>query len=532
MLRTSRFPAAALAALMAVTGCTSASTPAPAATTAPTSGAATAAATQAPATPITGGSLKVGTPTEPTTLDPLIEEVLTSYLVIEQMYDQLIEWTKDLGYQPSLAESWKVADDSLSITFTLRKDVKFHSGRAMTSADVKYSIEKQREATNVHKGLYSIFGDIDTPNDNTVVFKLKEALPSVALSTLASLPSVVIDKDVVTKNGDLKRVEGGTGPFTLARWTSGSQIVLKKVADYWRKPLPYLDEIVFQIVPNESSAVAALKTGAIDWFQFSDAAVAAQIKGDSSVQYNQAPFLSYNYLGLNTTKPPFDNVKARLAVSYALNRKEIIDVTLEGLGQPTGPIVPAIATLAIPTSEYPSYTFSVDKAKSLLAEANLSGGASVDLVIVGTNAIMTAAAPVVARQLGAVGIKVNIVQVDSAIWLKHLQEWTYNGIIMGQSGGAPNPDTQLFNSFTCKGPWNYSGICNPAYDELIKKARSSVGDARAKAYADVQRMIVNDMGSYAYLFVRDQIYGWRKNVSGYTILPLVERRFETVQLAK
>jgi peptide/nickel transport system substrate-binding protein len=480
--------------------------------------------------PVQGGTLNVGTSTEPTTLDPLIEEALTSYLVIEQMYDTLIQYDHDLNFEPALAASWEVAPDSMSITFSLRDDVTFHSGRPMTSADVKYSIDQQRSETNVHAGLYGVFTDIETPDDKTVVFRLNAATPSVALSTLAVAPSVVFYKDVLDATGDLKRVDAGTGPFVMDSWDAGSRITLSRYDGYWNAPEPYIDELVFKILPDETSAVAALRADEIDWFQFQDAVVASEIANDPSLVYTQAPFLSYSYVGMNTTQKPFDDARVRMALSYALDRQEVLDLALEGLGSVTGPIVPAQANLAIPVSEYPSYTRDVDQAKALLAEAGYADGFAVDLVIVNSNAVMNAAAPVVVDQLGEVGIDVSIVPVETAIWLEHLQQHTYNGLIMGQSGGAPNPDTPLYNSFTCEGPWNYSGICDPEYDEMITAARAAVGDDRVAQYADIQRKLVNDMMPYAYLFVRDQLYGWDTDVKGYEPLPLVERRFETVSI--
>lgn len=479
-----------------------------------------------------GGVLNVGTSTEPTTLDPLLEQLLTSILVIENMYDTLIEYDQNLDFVPALAKSFTVADDSMSITFDLRDDVTFHNGRTMTSADVKWSLEKQREEDNVHKNLYSLFGEISTPDDSTLVVELNDATPSVALSVLAFAPSYVIAQEVFDEVGDLKRVDAGTGPFFLDSWDAGSRITLSRFEDYWNDPLPYLDQVVFKILPDETSAVAALRADEIDWFQFQDAVVASEVDGVEGLVYTQAPFLSYNYIGFNTTQEPFDDLNARLAVSYAMNRNDLLEFALDGLGAETGPIVPAQASLALDLSEYPSYTQNVETARGLLADAGYPDGVDVDLVIINTNSVMQAAAPVVVDQLAEIGINATIVPLDSGIWFEQLDGKTYNGLIMGQSGGAPNPDIPLFNSFSCDGSWNYSGICDPEYDELVGIARRAVGDERAAAYGDVQRRLVNDMMPYAYMFVRDQLYGWSDNVEGYVVLPLVERRFETVSLAE
>lgn len=489
------------------------------------------AAPTSPAVVKKGGTLNVGITTEPSSLDPTRETALSSALVFEQMYDTLIAFDARLNFVPLLAASWTIANDSQSIAFNLRSDVKFHNGRALKSSDVKYSIDLLRKPGGINAGLYANISDVETPSDGTVVFRLKDPAPYDVLSILAVMPTAIMAKEVVDATGDLKRSDAGTGPFMFGSWQSGSRITLKRAPSYWQANAPAVDELVFKIVPDETSALAALRAGEIDWYQFNDTAVFKQAQSDSRIVATEAPFLAYNYFGMNVKVKPFDDVRVRQAISYAIDRRKVIELALDGRGELTGPIVPA-QSVAIPVTQFPSYTPSLDKAKALLKEAGVPDGFETTLELIATDAVMKAAAPVVVDQLSKIGIKAKIVPVESAVWIDHLTKVTYPGLIMGSSGGNPNANLPLFNSFTCKGPWNYSGICVQAYDDLQKQVRVATGDQRAKLLGDAQLKIANEMVPYVYLFVRKQLFAWSPAVKNFTPRPFASKPFWQASLER
>ena len=491
-----------------------------------TSGSTTSAASTTTAPPQAGGVLVAGSPTEPTSLDPILESVLTSWLVMAQMYDTLIQFSPELDYEPQLAESWVVADDGMSVTFTLRSGVTFHSGKALTSADVLYSFDRLRSEDSIQGGLYAGIAEITAPDDLTVVFTLVRPEPAALLSILAVNPSVIQDQSVVEASGDLTRVDGGSGPFKLDEWASGTSITLSRFEDHWAGGTP-LDGLEFRFVPDELSAVAALRAGEIDWFNFTDPSAAVQIDGDPALVYTESAALPYTYIAFNTTKPPFSSLSFRLGVSYALDRNEILALALEGRGQVTGPVAPGLPA-SLPLSEYPSYTYNEDEARRLLGEAGVME-MSLELSVSSAQAAAMAAAPVVVDQLSRVGINATIVPLESGVWFDNLSTLNYD-LIFGQSGGYPNSDIPFTNSHGCGGAWNYSGICNPDFDTLVNAAKSALGDERNSLYEDAQRMLVNEMMPYAYLFTMDSLWGWSANVQGFVPLPLKEIRFDNVSL--
>lgn len=475
------------------------------------------------------GTLVAGTTAEPASLDPIFETNLASTLVFMSLYDTLIEFTPDLGYSPQLAESYEVAEDGLSITFNIRQGVTFHSGRQLTAEDVVYSFDRLRSEESINKGLYSFVDTIEA-EDTTVTFTLNTAAPEALLSILAVSPSVIMDSEVVEANGDLRRVDGGTGPFELAEWQSGSEIVLAGYADYWADNQPRLEELIFRVVPDEVSAAALLQAGEIDWFQFTDPLAASAIEDSDSVVYTEADSLAYVYLAFNTTKAPFDDPAVRLAIAQGIDRQEVVDIALEGRGDVTSPITPAQVELAQPLDTFPSYTYDADLAKSLLADAGVDG-LSITLTVNSSNAVMMAAAPVVVDQLARIGIDAEIVAQESSVWLESLTTQNYD-MIFGASGGYPNPDVPFFNSFTCEGAWNYSKICDPTFDEQVIAARAATGDERVRLYNEVEARLVNELSPYLYLFTSDSLWGWGASVDGFTPLPLNERRFGEVTVGE
>jgi len=448
---------------------------------------------------------------------------------MNQLYDRLIRFTPSLGYEPQLASSYAVADDSLSVRFTIRSGAVFQSGRPVLARDVVYSFNRLRSAESINKGLYSAVTDVVAIGRNQVEFRLSAPSPNALLSQLAVGPSYIMDSSVVTKNGNLRRVSGGSGAFSLEQWKSGSELILAKNNRHFNSTKTGIARLVFRIIPDEISAVSALRAGSINWFAFGDPTAASLLKGVSGVTYSSNPSLAYLYLSFNTTKAPFNSLDFRTAVSYALNRQEIVTLALEGRGEVTGPMVPAIKDLALPLSSFPSYSFSVDRARELLTRAG-AAGTSLTLHVNGASAPQVAAAPIIVSQLARVGITARIITVDSASWFDILSKQRYD-LILGQSGGAPNPDVQFFNSYTCSGAWNYSKICDAAFDEQIDVARAATGAARRLTYQRLQSRIVNQMMPYAFISTMDSLWGWTNNVSGFTPLPLAsDRRFDGVTI--
>src|SRR5437773_3479981 len=325
--------------------------------------------------PKKGGTLILARAGEVTNLDPHKVPAFTSARVFELVYSYLMRLDENLGVQPDLAESLPTTSaDGKTVTVKIRSGVKFQNGDPLTSADVKYTFDRiiDPKTSAVARSFFSDVDTITAPDPATVIFNLKN--PNAALIAYMAHPNTgIVSKKIGEANADLSKKETaiGSGPFKLAEWVPDNFMRFEANKNYYVSGQPYLDGIRINVVPDESGLTAALRTKAADMAIITDAKVARTLRSETSVTLDSKPSLSYNLLFVNTKRPPFDNVKVRQAIAYAIDRKAIIDAVAFGEGEVTGPIAPALANYALPTSQYPLYTRDVAKAKQLLQETNV-----------------------------------------------------------------------------------------------------------------------------------------------------------------
>ncbi len=307
-----------------------------------------------------GGTLVQITQPEPPSLGSYISTANPVGQVASKIYDGLLEYDFDLKPLPSLAESWTVSEDGKTVTFRLRSGVKFHDGQPMTSADVQFTFMEVLK--KVHPRGINTFAEvtaIDTPDAQTVVFRLNRPAPYM-MAALSGYESPILPKHVFSQ-GDIRTHQNanrpiGTGPFKFVEWRRGEFVRLDRNADYWKPGLPYLDRIVVRFIGDTGTRAAALERGE------------AHIAGFGAVPYNDVKKLEalpniqivtrgYEMLSpvvelmFNTRRAPFDNEKVRQAISYAIERKFVIDNIWFGLAN--RPTARSVRTSPQPVSTAP-----------------------------------------------------------------------------------------------------------------------------------------------------------------------------------
>src|SRR5882762_7020143 len=274
--------------------------------------------------PKKGGTLILARQGEVTNLDPHKVPAFTSARVFELVYSYLMRLDENLAVQPDLADSMPTtSSDGKTVTVKIRSGVKFHNGDPLTSADVKYTFDRIILPANVAVAR-SFFGDVDTitaPDATTVVFNLKT--PNAAFIAYMAHPNTgIVSKKIGEANADLSKKETaiGSGPFKLAEWVPDNYMRFDANKDYYVSGQPYLDGIRINVVPDESNLAAALRTKAADMAIVTDAKVAKTLRSEAAVTLDSKPSLSYNLLFVNTKRKPFDNLKVRQAIAYAIDR--------------------------------------------------------------------------------------------------------------------------------------------------------------------------------------------------------------------
>jgi peptide/nickel transport system substrate-binding protein len=427
-----------------------------------------------------GGTLVQITQPEPPNLAPYISTAAPISQVTAKVYDGLLEYGFDLKPKASLAESWDVSPDGKTVTFKLRKDVKFHDGKPFTSADVQFTIMDVLK--KVHPRGINTFRDVtavDTPDAHTAVFKLSNAAPYM-LSALSGYESPMLPKHVFSQ-GDIRTHANanqpiGSGPFKFVEWRRGELVRLDKNPDYWRKGLPYLDRIVVRFINDEATRTAALEKGE------------AHVAGFGGVPYNDAKKLAtlpsievttkgYEMISpvveliTNTKKAPFDNQKVRQAVAYAVDRQFIIDNIWFGFGKvATGPISSNFAPSGIYTDNVTKYQVpdGIERANKLMDEAGFpkkDGGVRLEIVhdITPYGPEWQRFGEFVQQRLALIGIKATLRYEDVATWLKR----TYTDY-----------DFFLTSNFLYNLPDPVLGVHRSVHGKLIKQGTVFVNGSR------------------------------------------------------
>src|SRR5256714_1752939 len=473
--------------------------------------------------PKKGGTLILARAGEVTNLDPHKVPAFTSARVFELVYSYLMRLDENLGVQPDLAASMPTTSaDGKTVTVKIRSGVKFHNGDPLTSADVKYTFDRILDAKTaaVARSFFTDVDNIATPDATTVVFNLKN--PNAALLAYMAHPNTgIVSKKIGEANADLSKKETaiGSGPFKLAEWVPDNFMRFEANKDYYISGQPYLDGIRINVVPDESSITAALRTKAADMGIVTDAKVAKTMRSESSITLDAKPSLSYNLLFVKTKRKPFDNLKVRQAIAYAIDRKAIIDAAALGEGEQTGPVAPALTNYALPLSQYPLYTRDVAKAKQLLQEANVGPIEFTMLTQTTEPAYAKDIAQLVQAQLAEIGVKMNIPRLPFTHWADRLPKADFD-MSPGLNGGGPDPDFYIFRYFTDDGNLNFvTSYKNPASSDAIQQARATTDVAKRKdLYATAQKELVNGV-PFIWLYVGRDYFGLLPTTKGFTHLP-------------
>lgn len=403
---------------------------------APAQKAQTPAKTAAP-TPVAGGTLVMVVQPEPPTLASYQSTAGPVGQVATKVYEGLLEYDFKLNPQPGLAKSWTVSPDGKTITFKLQENVTFHDGKPFTSADVKFTVlevlkKSHPRGINTFRALESI----ETPDRNTAVFKMSEPAPYM-LMALSGYESPMLPKHIF-ENGDITKHPNadkpiGTGPFKFVDWQKGQFMRFDKNPNYWKKGLPYLDRIVARFISDGSTRAAVLETQEAHIAGF-NAVLPVDVRrleklphvGVTTSGYQmQSPIVELDF---NTRTKPFDDVKVRQAVAYAIDRKFVIDNIWFGFGRPaTGPINSNFKANGLYTADVKKYNVpnGIDIANKLLDEAGYkrgAGGVRFEIVhdITPYGEEWRRFGEYVAQQLGKIGIKVTLRQEDVPTWLRRI----------------------------------------------------------------------------------------------------------------
>ncbi|HYU15411.1 MAG TPA: ABC transporter substrate-binding protein, partial [Candidatus Acidoferrum sp.] len=411
------------------------------------------------------GTLVVGRPSDALSLDPARVGDIESVEVCEQIYETLL--TYDPGtrqFRPGLAESWEVSRDGREWTFRLRDGVRFHDGTPLDADAVVFSLERQRDKTHPFHGpdrtrfrfanwqnLYRNVRRIEARGPRTVRITIDQVYAPFE-ANMAMYPVAIVSPAALSRWGpDYPLHPVGTGPFRFVSWDGGN-IVLERNPDYWGKK-PAIERLAFRAIPDARQRLTELVSAAID--------VAYSLRPDElqfvylhpDLQVVQQPSSAVAYLAMNTTHPPFDDVRVRRAVNHAVNKESIVKLAYQGLATAaTGPLPPGQWGQHKPRALYP---YDPAAARALLAEAAAAGRFDGERVY----KLYTLSTPrsylpdpefiarVLQSNLAAVGMKTELVVQDIRKHLFSVQRGEHDMCLFGWIGDTADPDNYLYTLF-------------------------------------------------------------------------------------
>lgn len=486
----------------------------------------------------------------PTTLDPALITDVMGGGIAAKLFNGLVRFNENLDIVPDIARSWTLSSDQLTYTFRLRRDVRFSNGRKVTAHDVRYSFErvltaatkapltwvldKIEGATDFLAGKTAGISGIRVVNDHTLVLKLDKPFGPF-LSLLAMTTAYVVPREEVARLGqDFGTHPVGSGPYTLNEWKHGQYLVLAANEDYY-EGRPKLNGIYFRVIPEDLTAVMEFETGRLDVLQIPSSEYRRYTTDPAwrDLVYGKPGLNSY-YLGLNCTRPPFNDARVRKAANMAIDRQHILNTVFEKRGVPaSGPVPPGLwkdGTLGGATE---GYKYDPENAKALIRQAG-ADGATIKIYITSDPEVLDII-QVIQQYLSKAGLRPVITQLDWSAFKHVVNKGEPDAFWLSWWADYPDPENFLFPLFhsSSVGPGGNRTRCiDPELDRLIETAQQTM-DARQRyrLYRQAEDRIIQN-APWAFMWHRADYFvvqPWVKDFKIYPIYSIDKRVDVTVK---
>jgi peptide/nickel transport system substrate-binding protein/oligopeptide transport system substrate-binding protein len=466
---------------------------------------------------------------QPVSLDPPFTVESEGIQVVRQIWDGLFDYDrKTLELVPELCEKWEVSDDGLVYTFHIKKGVKFHDGSPLVAEDFVYSwtrVALAETAAPLAYHLAPIKGYDDCADGSSTTLEGVKALDENTLQVTLSYPYAdfvttlghlvfypVKQADIEKWGEEYTKHVNGTGPFKFVEWIDDQHIRLVRNDDYYGEKAK-LDGVDYKIFADDNTAMLEFKAGNLEYTLIPLGKIKATTEDPKYKDYCfTSPMLALNFYGLSFGFPLFaENPKLREAMNYAIDRENICEVLYEGIPSPmTGfvpPGIPGFQENAAP------YTYDLEKAKQLLAEAGFPNGEGVPTLKFGynTGSGHEIIGEAIQSELKSIGINMELEGYEWATLLDKAKSGEVSFFRLSWGADYPTMDNFLFPLFYSESYDNFAGYNNPEVDKLLIEARSTRDEAqRVAKYREVEKMVINDN---AFLLI--YFYGLRHVIQPY-----------------
>ncbi len=484
-------------------------------------------------TPKYGGVIRIGSFSNIDTLDAHNTTSIVACSIHNNIYNGLLKIVSSDGrsvdFKPQLAREWEIQGDRVHV-FRLHKGITFHNGDPLTAADIKWNLErvKDKNQAPIHAWKLELLEAIETPDPHTVKLHFTKPYPflRVAFTGSTGRAATILSPRAVREKGKAYgRSPVGTGPFKFAEWKEADYILLKRNPNYWETDasggkLPYLDRVLIKFIIEPSTLVAALKTAEVDLINNAAAQFVADLRKDPKLTVLTAVGGNWRCFHFNMAKEPFNDKALRKAVTFAIDRKEILDKVEFGEGIVAhGPISPPMGGFYDPEFEKGrnGQYYDLEQAKALMKQAKYDGREVLFLSI--NSGTAPRQAEVIQAHLARIGVKMRIELADFPTFRRRwLQERQWD-LVQLQWDADLDPDETLYPELHSTETWNAGKWVNKEFDRAVEIARSENDfKKRKKAYDDSLRAILEDGPVTILLHVNEQKI-FHKHVKGFQMIP-------------
>jgi peptide/nickel transport system substrate-binding protein len=479
-----------------------------------------------------GGSLTIARIEDSQSFDKTNVFQNESIWLAEQINEPLYTVAEDgKTLKPWLATSYTKAADGLSYTFKLRPNVKFSTGKVMTSADVKFSIDDARKQTKGWGYLDAPIKTITTPDPSTVVFKLKYRWAPFLADISLFANGIIPDNFNGESRKDFYSHPIGTGPFMWDKRVVGKSVTFKRNPNYWQKGKPYLDSVTWTFVTDDNTRELQLRGNQIQVDEFPPFNAIDKLANTPDVKMSLFPSTRTDYLVMNESYKPLADVHVRRAISYAIDRGAIVKSVLFGHGKPANSFMPPQVPFYDAGS--PGIQFDIAKAKAELAQSGYPHGFKVTMLVGSGAQVENQIGQIMQQALKPLGIDVSFKQEDTSTEFQDVQSRKYQLGFTYWTMDIADPDELVAFAIDPKGGGAqsmFTGYDNPAVISLSHQAEHDENPTtRGQLYAKIQSMTADD-AFLAPLYYSPYRYAYRSNLHGFVVYPLGNYHLEDVSI--
>ena len=483
--------------------------------------------------PKSGGSVRMSlADSDVTSFDPIVPFDNMSIWTMLHMYDQLVRAGKDgATIEPDVADSWKTSADGKTWVLHLRDGVTFADGTPLTADDARAALERAGSKDSNFEDNFALIDHATATDPHTLVVILKK--PSASFLAYASLyaASIVPAKALATQGQGFWDHPVGSGPYTLAEWVKNDHVTLRRNPRYWQKPYPYLDELRFDVLTDDNTRMLKFRSGELDIATNVPPNQVAQLRGVGGVAVKLFPQMRIDYVYYNHARKPFNDVRVRQALNYAVDRQAILKAVLFGYGHVATSMLPPMLDW---NNQLKPYPYDVAKAKALMQEAGVSSGVSAEILIASGDNQASQIATILKDEWKAIGVDLKVTSLEPGTLRARRNKGDFDMAKGYYTSDVIDPDELVAFGLDYAGGAvaKWIGFKNDRLTELAAAAEAETNAAKRRAmYFEIQKIAYDQFEAVPLYYADNRTALWDR-VHDFMQLPTANYRLWETWVSK